>query len=64
MRAESKLAKLAVCISILNSTFPEIEFGHEGSNDVMVHDHVDVFLLEFEVDGIQGFKDVHQVIWR
>ena len=49
------------CISILNSIFPEVEFGHEGSNDVMVHDYVDVFPLEFEVDGIQCFKDVHQL---
>ena len=33
------------CISLLNSTFPEVEFGHEGSNGVMVHDDIDVFLL-------------------
>ena len=38
-----------------------VEFGHEGSNDVIVHDYVDVFPLEFEVDGIQRFKGIHQV---
>lgn len=39
-----KVAKTG-CITLGNSIFPEVEFGHEGANGVMMRDNVHVFLL-------------------
>lgn len=49
------------CISLLNSIFPEVEFDHEGSND-LVCKNVAVFLLWLKVESIPHFKDIHQAI--